>query len=162
MGKVKRNYKDVDRSQQQEQYNGDEPKPGIYDFHLKSVKEHTGGDSDGEKLVWMFVCDSEPYVGWAGWTYTNDSTAAWKEVQIFEALGLLAEGETEVDLTHEQIVAKGGPVRIKLGNEKYEGENKARIRTVMPPREGQEKPSSAGGKGKKGKGKKGKDSNPFG
>lgn len=159
MGKVKRDYKDVDRSQETQQYNGEEPKPGIYDFYLKKVDDHEGGQSEGNKLVWMFECTQEPYAGWAGWVYTNDSTAAWKEVQVLEALGLLGEGETSLDMTHEQIVAKAGPVRCKVGNEKYEGDNRAKIKTIMSPRDGQEKPSK-GGKAKKGK--KGKSDTPFG
>lgn len=157
MGKVKRNYKDVDRTKR-EQYSGDVPKPGIYDFFLKSVEDHTGGDAEGEKLVWMFECTQEPYAGFAAWVYTNDSSTAWKEVQILEATGLLAEGETELDMTHEQMVKKAGPVRCKIINETYEEEKRGKIKTVLPPRDGQDKPSGKGSSGKK-KGKK--DKSPF-
>lgn len=160
MGKVKRNYSDVDRSQENQQYNGEQPKAGIYDFYLKKVEDHDGGSSEGNKLVWMFECTQEPYAGWAGWVYTNDSTAAWKEVQIFEALGLLDADGNVIDSTHEEIVKKAGPVRCKIGMEKYDGENRAKIRTVMAPRDGQEKPSKSGGKASKG-GKKKKDKSPF-
>lgn len=160
MGKVKRNYKDVDRSERQ-QYSGEVPKPGIYDFYLKSVEDHEGGESDGNKLVWMFECTQEPYVGFAAWVYTNDTTTAWKEVQVLEATGLLAPGETELDLTHEQMVKKAGPVRCKIINETYEDEKRGKIKTVLPPRDGQEKPSSKGGSASK-SGKKGKkDKSPF-
>ena len=151
MGKFKRNYADVDRSEK-EVYSGDEPTPGIYDFVLSTVGEHTGGDAEGEKTVWTFDCTQEPFAGWRGWVYTNDSTTAWKEVQILEALGLMDKDETSIDLTHEQILKKAGPVRCKVTNEKYEGATKGRIKTVLPPRDGQAKPSKSGGKAKKKKG----------
>jgi len=151
MGKVKRNYKDVDRDAERKEYNGDQPKPGVYDFYLKKVDDHEGGDSTGNKLVWIFECTEDPYTGWAGWVYTNDESAAWKEVQILEALGLLAEGETEYDGSHEAMVKDGGPVRCRVANEKYDGDNRAKIRTIMAPRDGQEKPKAGGSKAKKGK-----------
>ena len=159
MGKVKRSYKDVDRSER-EQYSGEVPKPGIYDFHLKSVEDHTGGDAGGNKLVWMFVCDQEPYEGFAAWVYTNDDSTAWKEVQIFEALGLMSKDDDSVDLTHEQIVAKAGPVRCKIINETYEDEKRGKIKTVLPPRDGQEKPKGSGKASKAGKKGK-KEKSPF-
>jgi hypothetical protein len=161
MGKVKRSYKNVDRSAETQQYSGDVPKPGIYDFYLKKVDDHEGGDAAGNKLVWMFECTQEPYSGWAGWVYTNDDSTAWKEVQIFEALGLLGPDDDSVDLTHEQIVAKAGPVRCKLINETYEDEKRAKIRTVLPPRDGQSKPSSNGKAASKGKKKKKDGDTPF-
>jgi len=161
MGKVKRDYKNVDRNAENNQYSGDTPKPGIYDFYLKKVEDHEGGDASGNKLVWMFECTQEPYAGWAGWVYTNDESTAWKEVQILEALGLLAEGETELDMTHEQMASKGGPVRCKLINETYEDEKRAKIKTVLPPRDGQTKPSKSGSKASKGGKKKKGEKSPF-
>lgn len=161
MGKFKRNYKDVDRSNEQQTYSGETPKPGIYDFQLSSVKEHTGGEASGNKSEWIFECTQEPYVGWPGWVYTNDESTAWKEVQVLEALGLMGPDDTDLDLTHEQIMKKGGPVRCKLINETYDEEKRAKIKTVLPPRDGQEKVAKAGGKAKKGKKKKDGEESPF-
>lgn len=145
--KFKRNYSDVDRSQEA-QYSGAVPKPGIYDFKLHSVGEHTGGEADGEKSVWVFECTEEPFNGWRGYVYTNDSSTAWKEVQILEALGIISSEDDEVDETYESIMKKAGPVRCRVTNETYEEEKRGRIKTVLPPPDGAA-PKSAKKEGKK-------------
>jgi hypothetical protein len=155
--KFKRNYADVDRSNDG-QYAGDVPKPGIYDFKLARVSEHTGGTAEGEKSEWVFECTEEPYKGWRGYVYTNDSSTAWKEVQVLEALGILGSGEDDLDETYESIMKKAGPVRCRVKNETYEEEKRGRITTVMAPPDGAA-PKSA--KAKK-DGKKKKGDTPFG
>lgn len=155
--KFKRNYSDVDRSGEG-QYSGDVPKPGIYDFKLARAAEHTGGSAEGEKTEWVFECTSEPYVGWRGYVYTNDSSTAWKEVQILEALGIIGKDDEEVDETYESIMKKAGPVRGRVKNEEYDGEKRGRLNTIMPPPDGAA-PKSASKAGKKGK--KDKEKSPF-
>ena len=150
--KFKRNYSDVDRSNEGG-YSGDVPKPGIYDFKLHSVEEHTGGSAEGEKSVWVFECTEAPYAGWRGYVYTNDTSTAWKEAQILEALGILGKDSDEVDETYESIMKKAGPVRGRVKNETYEEEKRGRITTIMAPPDGAQ-PASAS-KEKKGKKKKG-------
>src|SRR5689334_22441160 len=106
MGKMKRDYSGVERKEAGEGYTGDVPKPGIYDAVLSSVGDHTTSDT---ATVWTFDITEEPFEGWRGWVYTNAEGAAWKELQILEAVGILAPGETEINLTHEQIMKKAGP-----------------------------------------------------
>lgn len=131
MGKMKRDYSQVERKETTA-YSGDVPKPGIYDGVLSSCDDHTSGEGNsGTK--WVFEITQEPYVGWPGWVYTNETTAAWKEMQILEATGVMKPGETSLDMTHEQIVKKAGPVRLKVKNEQYEGETKGKITTIMAP-----------------------------
>lgn len=149
MGKFDRDYSDVERKEAGEGYSGETPKPGIYNAVLSSVGDHTTSDT---ATVWTFDITDEPFDGWRGWVYTNAEGAAWKEMQILEATGLLVEGKTTFKGTHESIMKKAGPVRVRVKNETYEGEKRAKITTILPP---------AGGGGKKGKGKKNKDEDPF-
>lgn len=153
MGKFKRNYKDVDRSSGG--YSGDVPKPGVYDAELKSCAEHTSS-AGNEGTEWVFEITEEPYAGWRGWVYTNEEGAAWKEAQVLTALGIISEDDDTVNTTHEQIVKKSAPVRVKVTNEVWEGEKRARIKTVLAMPEGKKK-----SKGEAKKSKKGKDDSPF-
>lgn len=157
--KFKRNYADVDRSGEG-QYAGDVPKPGIYDFKLVRVGEHTGGQADGEKSEWVFECTDEPYKGWRGYVYTNDSSTAWKEVQVLEALGIITSDEDSVDETYESIMKKALPVRGRVKNEEYEGEKRGRLNTVLPHPDSEGKKADKASSKKEKKSKKG--DTPFG
>lgn len=146
MGSFKRDYSHVEKKDVPDAYAGDVPKPGIYDAVLTSVKEHpTANSPDGQE--WIFEISDGPYKGWPGWVYTNGSTTAWKEVQILEATGLMKDGDTSVDLTHEKILKKAGPVRVKIKNEVHEEEKRGKITTIMAPPGGAS--SKAGGKKEK-------------
>lgn len=147
MGKMKRDYSDVERKEAGEGYSGDQPKPGIYNAVLSSVGDHTTSDT---ATVWTFDITDEPFDGWRGWVYTNAEGAAWKEVQILEALGIMKPGAESVDTTHESILKKASPCRVRVKNETYEGEKRAKITTILPPAEGSSK-----------KGKKSKGDDPF-
>lgn len=149
MGKFQRNYEDVERREASEGYTGDVPKPGIYEAVLFKCQDHEGPSGDGTE--WQFDITEEPYVGWRGYTYTNDAGAAWKELQILEALGIIEEGQDTVNTTHEKIMKNARPVRIKVKNETYEGEKKGKITTVLPPLDGAKKKGSSSKKGKKAK-----------
>lgn len=155
MGKFKRDYSDAD-IKEGGGYSGDVPKPGMYDAVLVSCDEHTSA-AGNEGTQWVFEITEEPFTGWRGWVYTNDDTAAWKEVQILQALGIIADKDDPVNSTHEKIVKDGNPVRVKVKNETYEEEKRGRITTVLPMPGGE-------GKAKKGKKKKaasGDDDAPF-
>ena len=153
MGKFKHDGSSVDTTKGGG-YQGEQPKPGIYEAVLVLCEEHTAASSDQEGTHWVFEITDGPYTGWRGHQYTNDDTTLWKQDQILTALGLQEAGG-RFEGTHEGIVKKGGPVRIKTNQEEYEGEKRGRIRTILPPLEGQEAPKA------KGKGKKSKDSEPF-
>lgn len=150
MGKLKRDYGDVDRTKEGG-YSGDLPLPGLYDFKLHSVDDH-----NDETVVWVFECTEEPYVGFRGWVYTNGTSAAWKETQILEAAGLITKDEDKFDMDYKAIVKKASTVRCKLKHETYEGEKRAKITTILPMPEG-----SNSAKTEK-KGKKKKSDTPFG
>lgn len=147
MGKFKKNYDNVERKEAGEGYSGDVPKPGIYNLALVSCKEHTSG-AGNEGTEWVFEITDEPYAGWRGWVYSNDEGAAWKELQILEAIGILKPGETEVNSTHEQILKKASNCRGRIKNETYEDEKKGKITTLLPQKDGE------GGSKKKDKKKK--------
>lgn len=131
-------------------YDGDEPKKGIYDGKLVMLNEHTSsGGNDG--LRWVFEITEEPYAGWRGYGYTNMDSTMWKTEQFTNAIqggkkGKIAlkpaeEGEYEKG-AESPTVKKAKPVRLRIGSENYEGERRARLRTVLV--------MEGGGKKKKG------------
>lgn len=139
-------------------YDGDEPKKGIYDGKLVSLREHeSSGGNEG--LEWVFEITEEPYAGWRGWSYSNMDSAKWKTQQYVKAIQggeekkmALKPAEAGGDGSASQTVKKAKPVRLRIVNEKYEDERKARIRMVLPTE----------GKGKsKGKSKNSFEDSPF-
>jgi hypothetical protein len=154
MGKFKHDGSTVDTSKGGG-YEGEQPKPGVYPAKLVICEEHTSQSSDQEGTHWVFELteDAGPYAGWRGHTYTNDAGALWKQDQILVALGLQQPGG-RFEGTHEGIVKKGGPVRVRTNLETYDEEKRAKIRTVLAP--------EGGAKAAKGEGKKKKKSDePF-
>lgn len=118
-------------------YDGEEPKKGIYDGKLVSLKEHTSG-SGNEGLEWIWEITEEPYAGWRGWAYSNMDTAKWKTQQFVKAINggtekgmSLKPADEDGDGKTSATIKKAKPVRLRIVQEKYEDEKKARIRTVM-------------------------------
>lgn len=145
MGQFKRNYADVERREGGEGYSGEVPKPGIYDAILTSLEDHpTDASPDGQE--WIFEITEEPYAGWHGWVYTNGDSAAWKEVQILEAIGVLKEGKDTIATTQEKIVSNAKPCRVKVKNETYNDEKRGKITVILKPSEEGKKSSSKKGK----------------
>lgn len=134
-------------------YNGPEPKPGIYEAKLHSLEEHDSQNSE-TSLHWIFeITEDGEYAGWRGHAYTNldEDSALWKTQQYVKAIQGGSETPMNLDPSkHEAIVKKATPVLIRTKFEKYEGEDKARIRVVLPVEDGDAAPASKG-KGKKGK-----------
>lgn len=154
MGKINRDYSGVDRSKNFTEYAGEMPKPGIYDGRLDKINDHpTDANPDG--LEWIFQITEEPFEGWAGWLYTNGDSSAWKEQQVMEAVGAIETGGEGYKGTTEAIVKNADPVRLKVVHEKYDGEVRAKLKTVLQMPGGTEKKAS------KKKGKKSKDESPF-
>lgn len=137
--KFSRDYGDVEYREPGEGYSGEEPTPGLYPAKLVSADEHESKNGNGSQ--WVFELTDGDYEGWRGWVYTDDEGAAWKEQQILVATGLM-EPNGDIDMTYEQIVKKAKPVRVRVRNEKYEGERKGKIRTVLPVGDGETKTSS--------------------
>lgn len=119
-------------------YNGEEPKRGIYDGKLVSFKEHTSS-AGNEGLEFIFEITEGEYAGWRGWVYGNMDSAKWKIQQIATAINsgskkkvkLIPAGEDE-DGRESKTVKKASPVRLVIRTEKYEGEPRGRIRTILP------------------------------
>lgn len=153
MGKFSRDYSEVERRDGGDGYAGEAPKPGIYNAILTSVEDHTSS-AGNEGVEWIFEITDEPYEGWHGWVYTNEEGAAWKEVQILEAIGILKPGKDDINTTHEKILKGAKPCRVKVKNETYNDEKRGKITTILPPKEGSTK-------AKKGKAKDGDEDDPF-
>lgn len=138
-------------------YDGDEPKKGIYDGKLVMLNEHTSGEGN-EGLRWVFEITEEPYAGWRGYGYTNMDSTMWKTEQFTHAIQGGKKGKISLKPGPEgdyekgqasSTVKKAKPVRLRIGSEQYEGERRARLRTVL---------AAEGGKKKKGD----DDDDPFG
>lgn len=123
-------------------YNGPEPKKGIYDGRLVSFREHTSG-AGNEGLEWVFEITEGEYAGWRGWVYSNMDRAKWKTQQIAKAIQggsekkvkLLPadeEADREEATVNNKTVKKASPVRLVIRQEKYEGEPRGRISTILP------------------------------
>lgn len=145
MGKFKRDFDDVEYKDPQEGYNGEQPRPGLYDAKLVVCEEHDGGTGDAEKTHWVFEIVGGDYEGWRGHGYTDDENSAWKEQAWLVALGIMKPNES-VDTTHERILKNAKPVRIRVRNEKYEGETRAKLGSVLPPGDEPAKGSTSGGR----------------
>lgn len=157
---MKRSYKDVDL--REGGYDGEQPKPGLYPMTLVKAEDHTTSDTARH---WVFEVTEGPFKGWQGHVYTNAEGAAWKEVQILLATGLLKDPKGTINMSDEAMVKKAGPVRGRVVNEEYEGERRGKLTKVLPPKEtdddedAEEAPKSKAGKKK---GKKNKDADdPF-
>lgn len=140
-------------------YDGPVPKRGTYDAELVELNEHTTSD---DSLVWKFDITEGDFKGWRGWVYTNMSTAKWKTQQIVKAIQggnedkiVLDPIPSDGDGTASKTVKYAVPVRVRVINEKFEDETRAKIRTVMPSDGGSKKAA------KKKKQKKKDDEPPF-
>lgn len=113
-------------------YDGEQPRNGIYPGRLVSLKEHESGNSD-TSLEWVFEITEGDYEGWRGWSYSNLDGSKWKTQQYLKAINGGVEKKTSVDPSkHAAIVKKAKPVRLRIKGEKYEGERRARIGSVLP------------------------------
>lgn len=132
MGRFDRDFSDTEYKEPTDGYTGEQPTPGIYPAKLVVCEEHSGGTGDAEKTHWVFEINDGDYEGWRGHTYTDDEGALWKEQSILVALGLLQPNEVYKG-THDKIMKSAKSCRIRVRREKYEGESRAKIGTVLPP-----------------------------
>jgi hypothetical protein len=156
MGKFKHDGSKVDTSKGGAAYAGEQPKNGVYPAKLVLLEDHTSSEGN-EGFHWVFEITEGEYAGWRGHRYSNDDSTAWVTDQILVALGLIEPGGS-FDGTHEQVMKKGGPVRLKTRSETYEDERRAKVQFVLPPTEGQ---ALSNGAAKKAKKDKKKDAEPF-
>ena len=136
-------------------YDGDEPKKGIYNGSLVTVKDHTSG-AGNEGFEWVFEITEGDFSGWRGWVYSNNDSSKWKTQQIVKAItgGKTDKFVLDTEDNGKKTVKKAKPVRLRVINEKYEDERKGRIRVVLPS-------DDAAASSKKGKTKNEDEDDPF-
>lgn len=149
MAKHKIDFDDYE-SREDTGYDGDEPKKGIYDGALITVKDHESA-AGNEGFEWVFEITDGDFSGWRGWVYSNNDSSKWKTQQIIKAItgGKTDDFLLDTDDGGKKTVKKAKPVRLRIVNEKYEDERKGRIRVVLP------------GEASTGKGKKADKDDPF-
>ena len=124
---------DVDFEDYEEKagFTGAQPPAGLYEAKLSSLAEHTTSD---DALVFTFdIVEEGPYLGWRGYIYANMSSAKWRVQQIAKAI----QGGSEKPMSMNPdnaaaIIKKAKQVRIRTKMEKYNGEDRAKIATIVP------------------------------
>lgn len=130
MAKVKYDYTDVDESQVG--YDGEDPKPGIYQAKVSTAE--MGQSKAGNPMVTVTIDITQgEYKGWRGWHYlVMTEESAWKVKEFTDAVGLTKPGKKKGTWDTDDAVGK--PCRIKVRREMYEGEAQAKIRSVLAPK----------------------------
>jgi hypothetical protein len=141
MPKVKADYSDVSEQEGFDTYEGEAPKPGVYEAVLTSCAEHTS-KAGNEGLRWVFeITEEGPFTGWPGFVYSNMETAAWKTKQITDALGWTDPDKKdkvqEWDSDRELKLGKRTAVKLQVTNKMFEGERRGEVKTVLKPGPGQ-------------------------
>lgn len=119
-------------------YDGEQPKRGVYTAELVGCHEHTSGGGS-ESIAWIFEITEGDYKGWRGWIYSNMDASLWRTQEIVLAINGGKKGKMDIEpadsareMRDSKTVKKAKQVRIRTNSEDYEGEKRARIRTVLP------------------------------
>jgi hypothetical protein len=125
---------DYDDSRAAGQYTGEEPRRGIYEGALVSVKDHTS-NAGNEGLEWCYAITKGEFKGWRGYQYSNmeKSSTLWKTQALIAATFGKKTGNVAVDTDNDgaKMVKKANPVMLRIKQEMYEGEMKARLTIVI-------------------------------
>jgi hypothetical protein len=116
-----------------DEYDGEDPRPGWYVFELADVLVY---DADDNKLQWVFKVVDEPYKGWPGMMFANDSSTKWINQQIAIAIQGGAEKPLAFDPEDEKSVAalvkRAKRVKGKVEKRTYNEETRLSLRKVRP------------------------------
>ena len=113
-------------------YVGQEPKRGVYEGKLVSVKDHTSGQGN-DGLEWKFEITKGEYTGWRGYSYSNLDSTLWKTQQTLHAItGSKKDAVIDTDKDGAKMVKKAKPVMMRVVTEQYEGEPRAKLKVVLP------------------------------
>lgn len=114
-------------------YGGAEPTRGIYKAALVSVADHESKQGN-EGLEWKFEIKDGEFAGWRGYVYSDLGNSLWKTQQIVHSITGNADKDVTLDTDDDgaKMAKKAKPVMIRVVQEKYEGEPRAKIRVVMP------------------------------
>jgi hypothetical protein len=115
-----------------EEYTGDEPRPGWYDFVLDKVGYVNEED---ETIRWIFTIDEEPYKGWAGMIFADMGNRKWLMQQVVYAItgqkkALSVDFENDKDVA--ALVKKALRVRGKVESRTFNDETRISLRKVRP------------------------------
>jgi hypothetical protein len=115
-----------------EEYTGDEPRPGWYDFVLEKVGYV---NEDDETVRWIFTIDEEPYKGWAGMIFADMGNRKWLMQQVVYAItgqkkALSVDFENDKDVA--ALVKKSLRVRGKVETRTFNDETRLSLRKVRP------------------------------
>lgn len=118
-----------------DEYDGDDPKPGWYDFDLQKM---SWASEDQDSIRWIFVIAEGPFAGWAGFIYGNFDSTKWKNQEVARAIQGGKETPLSVDLDNDKSIAlvikKAQRVRgkVELFTNKETGDQRLQLRKVRP------------------------------
>lgn len=116
-------------------YMGEDPRPGVYRFALRGVSRHTSDNSGNDSIRWIFICEDEPYAGWAAFVYTGlpDSDNFFRTQHIVRALQGGNTKKVQLNLDDpEKFLAACKVVLGRVKGEEYNGEIRGKLTTVAP------------------------------
>lgn len=128
MGKWDVNIDDYER-REGTGYDGDPPKPGVYEAKMVSYGRHENGKSD-TSVVFVFEITEEPYAGWRGWIYCDLEGAEWRMQQIVDAA--YGKNRNMDPEKSEAIVKAAKPVKVRVKKNTFEGEYRPKINVILP------------------------------
>lgn len=134
MGKIKYDVSDVDTSQQQQDYEGEPPQPGLYNVTTKVVK-YTRNKADTEDMLMIVMTvDDEPYVGAPLFGYiTFAKNQDWKMREFMDAIGAKPKGALDVDDSTNRIAAlEGKACKLRVKSGQYNGQYSPNIDRYLP------------------------------
>lgn len=117
------------------EYMGEDPRPGVYRFALQGVSRHTSENSGNDSIRWIFICEDEPYAGWAAFVYTG-LPGSDNYFRTQNAVRALQGGTTKAVSLNlddpEKFLASCKVVLGRVKGEEYNGEIRGKLTTVAP------------------------------
>src|SRR5215471_11491580 len=102
------------------------PKPGAYKAKIDSI-EHKQSAAGNDMLEVQYLITGGEFDNSRLWDY-YPLHVQWKYRRFLEAVGLVRGGKEKGELNTEALIGKR--VLIKITNEEYEGNTRARVQTV--------------------------------
>jgi hypothetical protein len=120
-----------------ESRNQEPPKPGVYPARVVEMKDESPEGKDRRLVVVFELTGPQANKGFRLWEYINlvSEAAAWKLRQFTDAVQLPAKGMLDPDHP-EKLKA----VQIRVTNENYNGDIRARVGSMLPLAEAEDEP----------------------
>ncbi len=108
---------------------------GIYNAEVDQCTFEISKNSGQPMLSWVFAISEGEYAGRKLFFYTSFSAKALSSTKsnLMKIAPDLFAGQFNPQVIADQGLALGKPVRIKVTHQLYEGEQRARVQSILPP-----------------------------